>query len=254
MRRIALYVSLIVLMACTSPVNNQVVDGDVSMTYLRSLADERSQCIKSDVWIEGCVALNDKVGETYKSFVLYDGEAGVDVKVDVEDVDFVVPLYAQVRMRCEGLHVGREGSCVVLGAEPTAEYVVDRISEAEFENRLEIIHLYDRYSGCCTMQIADIGLDDVSCLVSVEAVRIASEESSLAWCDADASEYPFESSLRHFVSGVDTLTVATLNRCDYATQIVPGNIVTLIGVVDSYDGEVVLRLSNMCALPMIDEP
>ena len=240
-----LYVSLIVLMACTSPVNNQVVDGDVSMTYLRSLADERSQCIKSDVWIEGCVALNDKVGETYKSFVLYDGEAGVDVKVDVEDVDFVVPLYAQVRMRCEGLHVGREGSRVVLGAEPTAEYVVDRISETEFENRLEIIHLYDKYSGCRTMQIADIGLDDVSCLVSVEAVRIIPEEASLAWCDADALERPFESSLRHFVSGVDTLTVATLNRCDYATQIVPGDIVTLVGVVDSYNGEVVLRLSNM---------
>ena len=249
-----LYVSLIVLMACSSPVNNQVVDGDVSMTYLRSLADERSQCIKSDVWIEGCVVLNDKVGETYKSFVLYDGEAGVDVKVDIEDVDFVVPLYAQVRIRCEGLYVGREGSRVVLGAEPTAEYVVDRISEAEFENRLEIIHLYDKYSGCRTMQITDIGLDDVSCLVSVEAVRIIPEESSLAWCDADASERPFESSLRHFVAGDNTLTVAILNRCDYAAQIVPGDIVTLVGVVDSYDGEVVLRPSNMRALPTIDEP
>lgn len=249
-----LYVSLIVLMACSSPVNNQVVDGDVSMTYLRSLADERSQCIKSDVWIEGCVVLNDKVGETYKSFVLYDGEAGVDVKVDIEDVDFVVPLYAEVRIRCEGLYVGREGSRVVLGAEPTAEYVVDRISEAEFENRLEIIHLYDKYSGCRTMQIADIGLDDVSCLVSVEAVRIIPEESSLAWCDADASERPFESSLRHFVAGDNTLTVAILNRCDYAAQIVPGDIVSLVGVVDSYDGEVVLRPSNMRALPTIDEP
>lgn len=254
MRRIALYVSLIVLMACTSPVNNQVVDGDVSMTYLRSLADERSQRIKSDVWIEGCVVLNDKVGETFKSFVLYDGEAGVDVKVDIEDVDFVVPLCAQVRIRCEGLYVGREGSRVVLGAEPTAEYVVDRISEAEFENRLEIIHLYDKYSGCRTMQIADIGLDDVSCLVSVEAVRIIPEESSLAWCDADASERPFESSLRHFVDGDNTLTVAILNRCDYAAQIVPDDIVTLVGVVDSYDGEVVLRPSNMRALPTIDEP
>lgn len=250
-----LYVSLIVLMACSSPVeNNQRVEGDVSIAYLRSLADERSQCIKSDVWIEGCVMLNDKVGETYKSFVLYDGEAGVDVRVDIEDVDFVVPLYAEVRIRCEGLYVGREGSRVVLGAEPTAEYVVNRISEAEFENRLEIIHLYDKYSGCRTMQIADIGLDDVSCLVSVEAVRIIPEESSLAWCDADASERPFESSLRHFVAGDNTLTVAILNRCDYAAQIVPGDIVTLVGVVDSYDGEVVLRPSNMRALPTIDEP
>ena len=38
--------------------------GDVSIAYLRSLADERSQRIKSDIWIEGGVVLNDKLGET----------------------------------------------------------------------------------------------------------------------------------------------------------------------------------------------
>ena len=55
------------------------MDGDVSIAYLRSLADERSQRIKSDIWIEGCVVLNDKLGETYKSFVLYDKHAGIEV-------------------------------------------------------------------------------------------------------------------------------------------------------------------------------
>lgn len=245
MQRIVLYVSLIVLMACTAPINNQVVDGDVSIAYLRSLADERSQRIKGDVWVEGCVVLNDKLGETYKSFVLYDGEAGVDVKVDLENIDRIVPLYSQVRIRCEGLYVGREGSRVVLGTKPTAEYAVDRIQVAEFENCFEIVYPYDNHSCKRTMYIADIGFDDVSCLVRVEGVRIVPEEASLAWCDADASECPFESSLRHFVAGNDTLTVATLNRCDYATQVVPGDIVTLVGVVDSYNGEVVLRLSNM---------
>lgn len=224
------------------------MDGDVSIAYLRSLADERSQRIKSDIWIEGCVVLNDKLGETYKSFVLYDQHAGIEVKVDLENIDAVVPLFAEARIRCEGLYVGREGERIVLGAEPTAEYVVDRISEAEIGNRLEITHIYDKYKGAHNLAVDEVGFDDMSRYVSVEGVAIAKEEVT-SWCDADAKERPYESSLRHFVSGRDTLTVATLNRCDYATQLIPDDIVTLYGVVDSYNGDVVLRLSAMKYIP-----
>ena len=251
MRRIALYISIVglFLVSCTQPQSVHIVDGDVSIAYLRSLADERSQRIKSDIWIEGCVVLNDKLGETYKSFVLYDKHAGIEVKVDLENIDAVVPLFAEVRIRCEGLYVGREGERIVLGAEPTAEYVVDRISEAEIGNRLEITHIYDKYKGAHNLAVGDVGFDDMSRYVSVEGVAIAKEEVMLAWCDADAKERPYESSLRHFVSGCDTLTVATLNRCDYATQLIPDDIVTLYGVVDSYNGDVVLRLSAMKYIP-----
>lgn len=250
MRRIALYISIVVLMtvACTEPDGRFEAEGDVSIAYLRSLADERSQRIKSDVWIEGAVVLNDKFGETYKSFVLYDRQAGIEVKVDIENIDAVVPLFAEVRIRCEGLYIGREGERIVLGAEPTAEYVVDRISETELENRLDVIHVYDKYHGMQSIAVEDIGFDDMSRYVRVEGVRVAQEDAALAWCDADAAERPYESSLRHFVSGSDTLTVATLNSCDYATQLIPDDIVTLIGVVDSCDGVVVLRLSNMGSL------
>ena len=144
--------------------------------------------------------------------------------------------------------MGREGERIVLGAEPTAEYVVARISEAEIDNRLEIIHIYDKYKGAHNLAVGDVGVDDMSRYVSVEGVAIAKEEVP-SWCDADAKERPYESSLRHFVSGRDTLTVATLNRCDYATQLIPDDIVTLYGVVDSYNGDVVLRLSAMKYIP-----
>lgn len=250
MQRIALYISLVlVALSCSRPNVYPVVEGEVSIAYLRSLADERSQCIKGDIWIEGDVVHNDKLGERYKSFVVYDGTAGVDVKVDFDCVDVVVPLYSEVRLRCEGLYIGREGERIVLGAEPTAEYVVDRISENELANRLDILILCDRYHVAQSIAVGDIGFDDMLSCVCVDGVKVVSEEDALAWCDADATERPFDSSLRHFVAGRDTLTVATLNRCDYAAQRMPDDIVTLFGVIDSYNGEVVLRLSDMGCTP-----
>lgn len=247
MRRIVLYISIVVLMAvaCSPAVTTTpVVEGDVSIAYLRSLADERSQRIKSDVWIEGDVVLNDKLDESYRSIVLYDGTSGIELKIDIDSLDDVIPLFSHLRIRCEGLYIGREGARVVLGAKPTSEYVVDRISEAEFENRIAIIEDWSDRPKSRSLAVCDIDNSLVSSYVRVEGVWLISEELGLMWCDDDCSARPFDSSLRHFTQGVDTLTVATLNRCDYATDLIPSGVISMIGVVDSYEGGVVLRLSN----------
>ena len=246
MRRIALYISLTLLLVagCTPHEDDTEFEGDVVIAYLCSLADDSSQRIKSDVWIEGSVVLNDKLGETYKSFVLYDTTAGISVKVDVENVDRVVPLYSKVRIRCEGLYIGREGERVVLGAEPTGEYVTDRIPESEIMNRMEVVTELDANCREMLMAVADVGMDDMLSYIRIDGVALVEEEVGMTWCDADYRERPFDSSLRHFTDGRDTLTVALLNRCHYATGHIPEDIVTLVGVVDCYDGEPILRLSD----------
>lgn len=246
MLRIAL-ISLVALLAvcCTgAEEQHEHLSGDVSISYLCSLAESRSERVSDDVWIEGCVVLNDKLCESYKSFVLYDGTAGVEVEVDISNVDRVVPLYSKVRMRCEGLHIGREGARYVLGLEPTAEYVVDRITEDEVLNRMVIDVTGDARERARVRSIGDIGYGDMLAYVRVDGVQLISEERGALWCDADAEDRPFDSSLRHFTDGADTLTVATLNRCDYADEAVADGVVTLMGVVDSYEGELVLRLSD----------
>lgn len=235
---------LLGMVSCTQgDEGGRVVEGDISIAYLHSLADGRSQRLRGDMWIEGCVVLNDKLGESYKSFLLYDGTAGIEVKVDLEDVDRVVPLYAGVRIRCEGLYVGREGERYVLGAKPTAEYVVDRIAESEVLNRMTIDISGDSRERARVVAISEIGLCDMLDYVRVDGVRLVDQERGLAWCDmVDGAD--LESSLRHFTDDVDILTIATLNSCDYATERIDDGVVTLIGVVDSYRGELVLRLSD----------
>ena len=139
--------------------------------------------------------------------------------------------------------MGREGERYLLGAKPTAEYVVDRIVESEVLNRMTIDISGDSRERARVVAISEIGLGDMLDYVRVDGVRLVDQERGLAWCDmVDGAD--LESSLRHFTDDVDILTVATLNSCDYATERIDDGVVTLIGVVDSYRGELVLRLSD----------
>lgn len=243
MRRIALFISLMLIGCSTNTPDEHVVTGDVSIAYIRSLADARSSKIKQDIWIEGTVTLNDKLCESYKSFVLCDGTAGIEVNIDTEWVDLVIPLYSHVRIRCEGLYLGREGARITLGAEPTGEYTVDRISESEIFNYMEV-DLTQPVLRPERQQIAYIDFEDVLDFVRIDSVWVIDEHSSAMWGDDNAKDRPYDSSLRCFTDGSDTITVATLNRCHYITEHIPGGMVSLFGVVDSYDRKVVLRLNS----------
>lgn len=246
MRRIALCISLAALcvVACSRRGNSHVADKTITIATLDALAEHGTVRIGSDMWLEGCVVLNDKLGESFKSFVLYDSSAGVEVEIDIENVDAVVPLYSEVRMRCEGLYVGREHGRLVLGTEPTSHYTVDRIPQSEVANRIEVVRHGDESSMMKSIAVADVGEESLLHYVVIGGVKLVAEEHGSAWCDTDAKERPFDSSLRHFTDGCDTLTVAILNRCHYATERISCNIVTLVGVVYSYDNDIVLRLAN----------
>lgn len=242
---VAINLILLMMVGCES--NHSKCDdvvGDISIAYLCSLAEGRSERIGGDIWIEGYVVLNDKLKESYRSFVLHDGTAGITVELDADDVDMLVPLYSHVRIRCEGLYVGREGTRYVLGAEPTAQYVVDRIAEHEVVNRFSVDYAVDSFPDAKVVRVADIGDDDMLDYVRVDGVILVDGERGALWCDADAKYRPFDSSLRHFAIGADTLTVATLNRCHYGVERISDEVISLIGIVDSYRGEVVLRLSD----------
>lgn len=246
MVRIARYiVSLLLLTAvgCSQP-EAYHPRGDVSIAYLRSMADGRSTLVKEDLYIEGRVVLNDKLGESFKQFVVDDGSAGVAIEFDSENIDVVVPLNATVRVRCTGMYLGREGSRFTLGVKPTAEYVVDRIAQDEIFNYLTVTTYDSAPPVPAVRSIADITAYDMLRYVCVEDLVLVESERGTTWCDEVGHDELYRSTLRHFTDGPDTLAVATINCCHYASEDVPTRRTTLAGVIDTYDGEFVLRLSN----------
>lgn len=242
------YIMLIsfLLVGCskTTP-NGYITSGDVSIAYLKSMADSRSSRIKQDIWIEGTVVLNDKQAEGHKSFVIYDGTGGIEIKVDLDKLNQVIHLFSSVRVRCEGLYLGREGECIVLGTKPTGEYTVDRIPEGEIYNYLEMNITNILIHPPKTVDIAFVDYANMLDYVSIDGVWIVDEHRNMTWGDSDADKRPYDSSLRYFTDGCDTLIVATSNQSHFVTEHIPSETATLFGIIDSYERMPVLRINTL---------
>ena len=248
MRRIARHISLAALvMLCSCSVSEPAsVGGRVSIAYLRSLIVDSSETITKDYTIAGRVVANDYCGELSRAFILADESGGIEVKVDAEDllVDELVPLFSSVELRCSGLYLGRERRRVVLGAEPTDDYVVDRIAVAELMSR--IIYLGDSATPpeAARLSIGQIDYDDLFRYVELSDIVLIAEEHNLDWCDWDPLTAQHTTSVRHFTDGRDTISFVTSGACSYAGERIPTTKVRCIGVVDSYAGDIAFRITG----------
>lgn len=254
MRRIALYISLVVLLVlCGCSVSeHRPVEGRVSIAYLRSLVVDSSTPVPYDLTISGYVVANDRCGELSRAFVIADESGGVEVKVDAggSKVDALIPLYSHIEMKCSGLCLGREERRVVLGAVPTDEYVVDRIDIAELLARVTLTTDSTLPPEALSVAIGDISYNDMFRYVILSDIELISDEHGLCWCDRDISTDGYITTARHFTDGRDTIVFVNSGECSYAKERITTVAVRCIGIVDSYDGSVAFRISNYQIEPM----
>ena len=66
----------------------------------------------------------------------------------------------------------------------------------------------------------------------------------MKWCDTDENNEPI-TTYRTFVDSEGyTLAVRTLATCDYATESIPTNEITVIGAIDYSDNRYFLKVVN----------
>ena len=243
--RVCSYLIVALVVACSNVEDSDGSDGsrEIAIADIYSMATARTTPIKEDLILRGYVSANDKRGEFQRCFILSDGTCGLKVEVDIAYIESVLPLGTMVTISCSGLYIGREGSSVTLGVKPTDIYCVDRIPE---DRLFKYITISD--SGCtmptpAVVSISDIDEGDILRYVAVENLMLVDEERRLTWCDKDA-EGNYILSLRHFTDGENTIAIATAPTATYCGEEVLWDSVTCVGVVDIYDGEVALRLSD----------
>lgn len=258
--RIATIIISLLLCGCskaTRPeyeeVSTQTVEkGLVTIDYLKSLASGRSTLITKDLFIEGYVVANDWLDEFYKTIVIAGDTGGIEIEIDKNRLYQTIPLHTLVTVSCNGLALGRVGGKITLGAPPTGEYATDRIAAADIGR---YIKLSDKTEMPDPLELAvgELSVEHVSRLVCFRNMRIIDEELGKAWCDPESDEEDTESedapfltySDRHFRDADgNILRVRILNRCRYRDEIVPSGSVTLAGVVDYFDGDYALRITN----------
>lgn len=221
-----------------------IITSEVSIGYLRSLASDVAQPITRDIKIVGYVVANDRLGELSRAFVIADESSGVEVQVDASVVDEHLPLYSHIELSCSGLYICREYGRVLLGAEPTDSYAVDRITMPELASRLRLISDTITAPRALQLAIRDITPREQFRYVMLSGVELIAEERGQRWCDIDTLSGEYMPSLRHFSDGRDTIAFITSGECRYSSERVPTGAIATLGIVDYYRGDVAFRITN----------
>ena len=215
----------------------------VSIAYLKSLSHGTSTPIVQELKISGVVMANDIRGEFYKTLIIEDSTAGIEVAVDHTALADLFPLGAQVTVYCSGLALGDYGGKIQLGAQPTDAYSVDRIDREEIDRYLRCTSLNAGTRRPHTVQIGSLRPDDVDTYVHFDKVYFP--EAGTTWCDRDSLTDELRTTVRTLADYTGAqLPVHVAPTCHYATEPIPQGTGSVNGIVDWFNGELSLRIIN----------
>ena len=217
--------------------------GEVSIAYLKTLCRGDVYRITTDLRVSGTVVANDRYGEFYRSIVIVDDTAGLEVEIDRGNLFYDFPIFSRVSIFCNGMALARIGGKTVLGAYPTGSFPIDGIGGL-LANYISVDTGTGAYVEAVERRIPDITYTDITSYIFIRDLRIHPGEEGLSWCDSVDGQYV--ATTRHVIdSSGAVLAVRTDGRCAYAARLVPSGTFTLAGILDYSGGEYWLRIVNM---------
>ena len=244
MRQIALYISLALLLLGCGGEHDMPESKLCSIASLWRYVSGGSISIPDDIFVEGYVVANDRYGEYNSAIVIADESGGISVEIDLDDIEAILPLYSRVRVTCSGLTIASVGAKLLLGAEPTGEYVVDRIDGSMVLNYIDILPTDSTTPAIRHRKISQLKATDVLSMVVIDNLAPIEKEQWMLWTDKDVDSGRTITTVRHFTDGVDTLSVVTDAKCHYATEPLLSYPVRLSGILDWYRGGIAFRVIN----------
>lgn len=218
--------------------------GVVSIAHLKTLATSLSTTIVDDLSVEGYIIANDLYGELYKSIYISDQSGGIELSVDSRHTATVFPIGARIVVHCTSLALGDYGGSLVLGAQPTAEYVVDRIAKEDFDRYF----LIDRSSAQSIeperISISDIEPRHIGNFVLLEDVNFG-DQAGLAWCETDPeSGEPITTERILYDNDGNSIILRIEGGCSYAKEKIPDRSGAIGAIVESFNGVYQIRIIN----------
>lgn len=189
---LGLLLSLAALPACVDtefeepPVTGQELEVTPNATIadLKALYIEgRLTVIEEELIVGGIVVGNDVQGNFFRSLIIQDSTAGIEVRINLTDAFNLFPLGREVAIDCQGLVLGEFNGITQLGG-----YIYEEGGGQELG---DIIDYNERiYRGMLVGEpepairtIPQLGTNDISTLVKLENVEFASFELGLTYAD-----------------------------------------------------------------------
>lgn len=203
----------------------------VSIAFLKTLYKGAPVRIADEYRITGAVVSSDAHGNFYKTLVLDDGTAGIEVKLDMEDIFKTFRIHTRVTVRCNGLWLGSYGGVLQLGGEPFGDYQTQYLPAAVIAEHLQADDALHGTVIARRLTIAGLEPRHISSFAEFAGVQFIDEEAGLNWSEEDADTD------RHLVDAAgDTLIVRTSRHADFALRALPRMNGTIEGVLGWFNG------------------
>lgn len=208
-----------------------------SIPYLKSLAHGESTPLHNEIAIEGIVTSDDTYGEFSRELVLEDEHGGITLQLAGTQLYRRYPRGTQLRVRCNGLVLYAYGDRIALGA-PYNNYGSTHLSEKQAEQHLQPLGTNALMPR--RVRIGTLTTHDINRYVRLDEVRFLEEGF---WCEFDAAGDTYLTTVRTIEDRDGArLQIRTLGSADYADEPLPTGRGSLCGIVDIFDGALVLRV------------
>lgn len=247
---LSLLLGLTVLPACVDtdfeepPVTGEdlKVTGNTTIEELKNLyLPGRLTVIEQEAVIQGVVVGNDAGGNFFRSLIVQDSTAGIEVLINLTDAFNLYPLGREIAIDCQGLVLGEYNGVVQLGGYIYKENGADQLGD--------IVDLNARFyrgrlvgePAPAVRTISSLGAADVTTLVQLEDVEFASFEVGLTYADP----FGFQT-LNRTLQDCDgnEIVVRTSGFADFAGDTIPVGRGTLTAVYSVFGNTKQLFLRN----------
>ena len=221
------------------PINVPVVEfnANTSIKQLKDKYNGTCDTITDDIIIQGVVIANDESGNFYKTLIIQDNTAGIELKIDKSYLYTEYKVGQRIYIKCKNLFLGDYNGTIQLG------YIYNN-SIGRIPDVLVNEHIFrDSLPGTPPKPVkVDItDLDDflISQLIQVENVSFDTPNVLFAEQTSSATNRNIRN------EGGYTLIVRTSQYADFAQSLIPSGNKTITGVLSKYNKDFQLYLRNI---------
>ncbi len=233
-----------------APPDNTTYDPNLSVTttIAQLIAMPQGQAITEDLTISGVVVMDDKSGNFYKTIIIQDSTAGIQILLDQNSLYNDYPVGRKVYVKLKGLYLGNYGETMQLGYTPDATggitnipgtLIGDYIVKANYPNTIAVD----------TLSVADLMSPNAAAqyLNKLIAIRdVEFDATILGSTYAQASQ--FASATNRKLVGCDgsSITLRTSGYAKFQPAIIPGGNGVIVGIYTRYGNtpQVYIRDTN----------
>lgn len=209
---------------------------NMSIADLKASYGGTIDSIGEDTIIEGIVIANDESGNFYKTIVIQDNTAGIEVKIDRYDMYTEFKVGQRVFIKCRGLYLGDYGGLTQLGYIYSGD--IGRIPDIMVDDHIFRDSLPEAAPTPTLLTIPTLSPTYSSMLIRIDSVHFVEVGQPFAESTGTTNRTVEDES-------GNQLLIRTSNYASFAADDVPTGMGSIVGVLSIYNGDYQFYLRDL---------